>query len=84
MNNYTTTSGKTLPLTPKLWRGIKRKARKRFDGSLALFEACWREYRGHVRGAIDSPSSIEDVTGWLETLASNKVNNPQSRFFIHG
>lgn len=39
MRNYTTTKGTvwTYPLTAKQWRGIRRAARKRFDGSQELF-----------------------------------------------
>ena len=81
---YTTVKGQTLPLTPKLWRGIKRVARKRFDGSNELFDACWRQYRQYVNGGTDDPDDIDDVMEWLDGIASEKVNNPKSRFWIYG
>jgi len=84
MKTYTTIKGKQLPLTPKLWRGIRRLAQKRFDGSTELFNACWRQYRGFVNGATDDPSNIDDVMQWLDTIASEKVNNSASRFYIYG
>lgn len=84
MSTYTTTSGAVLPLSPKLWRGIKRKASKRFDGSNELFAACWRQYRGYVNGAIDDPESIDDVMNWLDQIAAEKVNDSASRFHIYG
>ena len=84
MSDYTTTMGNTVKLTPLIWRGIKRVARSRFDGSLGLFEACWRQYLTYVNGGTDNPTRIDDVTGWLDAIASEKVNNPESKFYIHG
>jgi hypothetical protein len=81
---YTTTKGNKFPLTPKLWKGIKRVSKNRFDGSERLFNACWKQYREYLAGSIEDPQSIEDVTGWLETIASEKVNNPDSTFYIYG
>lgn len=81
---YTTTKGKQLPLNPKLWRGIKIVANKKFDGSQALFDACWRKYRGFVNGATDDPQSILDVMNWLDSIASELVNDSSSRFYIRG
>ena len=80
---YTTIKGNTVPLTPKVWRGIKRLAQRRFDGSQDLFDACWREYRRLLSGT-DDPSELNDVLSWLDTIATGKVNNPRSRFFIYG
>lgn len=57
---------------------------KNFDGGAALFASCWRTYLGYLRGAIDYPSSQSDVDGWLEQIASEKVNNPRSKFYIYG
>lgn len=84
MNFYTTTKGKTLPLTPKLWAGIERKARQRFDGSRDLFDECWKEYLGFVAGGTDDPENIDDVMGWLDSIASEKVNDSESDFYIYG
>lgn len=79
---YTTIKGKQLPLSRKLWRGIRRVASEKFDGSDELFAACWRQYRAYVNGAIDDPESLEDVLEWLDSIASEKVNDPRSRFYM--
>lgn len=62
----------------------KTFARKNFNGSAALFEACWRQYITYLNGAIDDPRNQGDVDSWLDTIASEKVNNSRSRFYIHG
>ena len=83
--SYTTTKGNTHEvMTSKLWRGIKRAAMNRFDGSQGLFNACWRQYRGYINGSIDDPQDIDDVMSWLDSIASEKVNNSNSRFYIYG
>ena len=84
MSKYTSMSGNVLELTPAVWKQIKRVANNKFDGSTALFEACWRQYRGYLKGSIDDPKSMSDVMDWLDNIASEKVNNPNSRFYIHG
>lgn len=58
--------------------------RKRFISSERLFNACWNQYRQWLNGAIDDPQSDEDVLQWLDNIASEKVNNSQSSFFIYG
>ena len=58
--------------------------RRDFDGSGALFLACWKQYRVWLNGAIDDPESDSDVMGWLNRIAAERVNNPRSRFFIYG
>lgn len=68
----------------KTLKTFKTVARKNFDGSDALFSACWRKYLGYLNGSIDDPKEQSDVDGWLNTIASEKVNDPKSRFFIHG
>lgn len=55
-----------------------------FDGSDRLFAACWRQYREYLNGGIDDPSCDADVIDWLDALASEKVNNPRSTFYIYG
>jgi hypothetical protein len=82
---YTTTKGITCAtITPKLWKGIKKLAYKKFSGSDALFNACWRQYRSYVNGAIDDPANILEVSDWLDNIAAEKVNNPKSKFYIYG
>jgi len=81
---YITLKGQSLPLTRKLWRGIKRCARNQFSGSDELFESCWRQYRSFVNGATDDPTELGDVTDWLEQIASEKVNSSSSKFYIYG
>ena len=81
---YTTTKGNALELNRSNWLKIRKCAMKRFDGSENLFDACWREYRGYVRSAIDNPESISDVMDWLDRIAAEKVNNPKSSFYMYG
>jgi len=70
-----------MQLTPE----IKRAARRSFEGSPDLFDACWRQLLQWVRqGAIDDPPDQSDVDDWLEQIAAEKVNNPRSRFHIYG
>jgi hypothetical protein len=52
--------------------------------SWRLFLACWRQYRTWLRGAIDDPQSDDDVLGWLDSIAAERVNNPRSSFYITG
>lgn len=63
---------------------IKKLARINFDGSQELFNACWRQYMTWLNGAIDDPKALSDVINWLDQIASEKVNNPKSRFYIYG
>ncbi len=70
-----------MQLTPE----IKRAARRSFTGSPALFEACWRQLLQWTRqGAIDDPQDPDAALDWLEQIAAEKVNNPNSRFHIYG
>jgi len=55
-----------------------------FDGSDDLFRACWRRYLQYLRGAINSPTSQDDVDEWLDAIASELVNDSGSRFYIYG
>jgi hypothetical protein len=52
--------------------------------SYRLFSACWSQYRAWLRGAIDSPTCDRDVLDWLDSIASEKVNNSRSKFYIYG
>jgi hypothetical protein len=65
------------------WKLYKAQARKNFDGSKHLFDTCWREYLRNLSGT-DEPNKQSDVDDWLNTIASEKVNNPKSQFYIYG
>lgn len=58
--------------------------RDSFDGSPSLFDACWREYGRMLAEGIEHPMSDTDVMSTLDHLASIKVNDPSSEFYIHG
>ena len=84
---YHTTRGEEKILNEALRKGIRRVARQRFltsGSSERLFEACWRQYRAWIKGAIDDPKNINDVLDWLNQIASEKVNDPKSSFYIYG
>ena len=83
-NTYTTLLGNKVALTPAVWKGIKRCARKNFDGSNRLFDNCWKTYKRYLNGSIDDPNNLSDVVGWLDSIASEKVNNEKSIFYIYG
>lgn len=51
----------------------------------SLFEACWRKLTKYLReGAIDPPAGDDEVIDFLEAQASELVNNPKSKYWIHG
>jgi hypothetical protein len=81
---YTTIKDNVIILNKESWKGIKRYANYKFDGSDDLFEACWRQYRGYLTGGIDDPKDMRDIMEWLDQIAAEKVNNPRSRFYIYG
>lgn len=54
------------------------------DMSDGLFDACWRQYRAYLNGSIDNPGCDEDVYSWLEEIAKEKVNSPNSKFYMYG
>ena len=59
--------------------------RDRFDGSPRLFRACWRQYRAWMaEGAIDDPTTDQDVLDWLDSIAAERVNDGRSSFYIYG
>jgi len=62
----------------------RAEVKKDFDGSTDLFNACWVEYLRRLGNSIDNPTSIMDIEENIEALASEKVNNPKSKFYIHG
>jgi hypothetical protein len=79
-------------------RGIKRALRERwksiswskkdyaraFDGSVDLFNACWRKLLAYSKDIeVDFNQNIE-VERLLEEFASELVNDSSSRFYIYG
>ena len=52
-----------------------------FDGSRALFDACWRQMKREV---YTSSMPADEIAAWLESFAAERVNNPKSRFYIYG
>ena len=62
----------------------KEHYRKDFDGSTALFNACWKQYRAWLKGSINNPKCDYDVIDWLDKIAAEKVNNPRSVFYMYG
>ena len=63
----------------------KQYYQKRFEGSDSLFEACWRQLLRWIReGAIDTPIDDQQVMGWLDQIAAEKVNDSRSPYFIYG
>ena len=63
---------------------FRRLAECHFDGSLRLFKSCWREYHALLAGGWDQPTMQLDVDQALDQIASEKVNNPRSSFYIYG
>jgi uncharacterized protein (DUF427 family) len=51
-----------------------------FEGSERLFNACWNAYRKAVREG----NAIEDVSAFLDAMASDKVNDSKSVFYLYG
>lgn len=63
----------------------RNECQARFDGSSRLFAACWRQLLAWQRqGAIDTVTTVDDACRWLDDIAAEKVNNPQSAFYIYG
>ena len=58
--------------------------RRQFDGGNKLFAECWRRYKHFMLSSIDYPGSDEDVMSWLDSIASELVNDSSSKFYIHG
>lgn len=61
----------------------RKVSRKNFDGSDKLFNACWQQYRRYL-SSVNYPECQEDVDNWLYSIASEKVNNSRSVFYITG
>ena len=58
--------------------------RPMFDGGDRLFACAWRTYKRYLNSDIDNPRSDADVLEWLELIASERVNNSDSSFYIYG
>ncbi len=59
----------------------KEQFRREFDGSEALFNACWRQLR---RDVYTGSMPEDEIAAWLEAFAAERVNNPRSKFYIYG
>jgi hypothetical protein len=53
-------------------------------GSNRLKRAVWREYVSAIKNGMEEPCSDQDVLSALDSIASTKVNNPNSSFYIGG
>ena len=58
--------------------------RRKVRMSDRLYRACWTQYLRFLAGSIDDPTCDEDVMGWLDSIAADKVNNSRSVFYIYG
>jgi len=58
--------------------------RTTFDGSDSLFRAAWKQYRRYLADSIDNPTCDADVLDWLDSIASELVNDSDSPFYIYG
>jgi hypothetical protein len=61
----------------------KSAARKRFDGSARLFNACWREMLWFEHNS-DSMDGDCEIDAFLDNAASRRVNDSRSSFYIYG
>jgi hypothetical protein len=58
---------------------------KTFNGSIDLFEACWRKLRKYAKSSIELDfNESSEVERWLEELSAEFVNDSSSRFYIYG
>ena len=49
-----------------------------------LFNCAWKKYRYYLRSSIDNPKTETDIVNWIDTIISEIVNNPRSKFYIYG
>ena len=72
----------------ELWKSVqltKEDYWKSFDGSRDLFDTVWRKLRSYAKSSINLDwNNNKEVESWLETLASESVNDSSSRFYIYG
>ena len=70
------------------WKSVqftKEDYWKSFDGSRDLFDTVWRKLRSYAKSSINLDwNDNKEVESWLETLASESVNDSSSRFYIYG
>ena len=55
-----------------------------FDGSERLFNNCWRELAADISNGLNEFDDDNDVLRVLDEIASIKVNNPKSKFYMYG
>ena len=69
-------------LTPKEVTALKSRLRKDVDDRPVLFDACWKEVmRFANQGDIVDYEHLKEL---YNSIASEKVNNPRSKFYIYG
>ena len=69
-------------LTAKEVTKLKGKLRKAVGDRPALFNACWREVMKFAnQGDIMDYQHLKTI---YNTIASYKVNNPRSKFYMYG
>jgi hypothetical protein len=70
------------------WKSVqftKEDYWKSFDGSRDLFDTVWRKLRSYAKSSINLDwNDNKEVEQWLDTLASELVNDSSSRFYIYG
>jgi hypothetical protein len=61
---------------------LKTRLKKSVNDSPALFEACWREVLKFAnQGDISDYQHLKDL---YNSIASYKVNNQRSKFYMYG
>jgi hypothetical protein len=69
-------------LTSKQVTALKNRLRKDVGDRPALFDACWRMIMKFAnQGDI---SDYQHLRALYDSIASEKVNNPRSKFYMHG
>ena len=63
---------------------MKKKCKRIFNGSNALFVACWRKYLKYRFSLDIDTTNVDEVSEVLETFAAEMVNNPKSKYYIYG
>jgi hypothetical protein len=64
-------------------RHLKAQCRRQFDGSNELFAACWRQWLRDGQWTYANPS-VKFIAKYLDDVASEKVNNSRSVFYLYG